>query len=91
MPEFEYYEGTKVIQHEDGSTTYIQTTHEPYVEPLSKKEQWALLGVVASMTAGVVALPFIVDRLDEWSQHRKEVRKIRREKKLAKAKTEAAE
>lgn len=80
--DFEYFEGTKTIQHEDGSTTYITTYHEPYVEPLTGKQQAAVLGITAAAVAGFVALPFAFDRLEEWSRHRKEVRAIKREKKL---------
>src|SRR6478735_5035645 len=80
--EFEYFEGTKTIQHADGSTTYVTTYHEPYVEPLTGKQQAAVLGVAAAITAGIVALPFAFDRLDEWSRHRREVRALKRGKKL---------
>lgn len=88
MPEFEYFEGTKVIEHEDGSRTYIQTTHEPYVEPLTKKETAVVIGIATSMFAGFLALPFIVERVEDWSNHRREIRKIRREKKLEQVKAE---
>jgi hypothetical protein len=37
--DFEYFEGTKTIQHADGSTTYINTYHEPYVEPLTGRSR----------------------------------------------------
>lgn len=80
--DFEYFEGTKTIQHPDGSTTYITTYHEPYVEPLTGKQQAAVFGTAAAVIAGVVALPFIVTRLEEWSHHRAEVRRLKKEKKL---------
>lgn len=91
MPEFEYYEGTKVIQHEDGSTTHIYTSHEPYVEPLTKKQTAAVIGGIVAIYAGVLSLPYVLDRMEEWSAHRKEIRRIRREKKLAKVQSEPAE
>lgn len=80
--DFEYFEGTKTIQHEDGSTTYITTYHEPYVEPLTGKQQVAVIGGLVTLVAGVVALPFALDRMEEWSRHRSEVRALKREKKL---------
>ena len=80
--DFEYFEGTKTIQHEDGSTTYITTYHEPYVEPLTGKQQAAVLGITAAAVAGFVALPFIMDRCIEWTDHRKEVRAIKKAKKI---------
>lgn len=80
--DFEYFEGTKTIQHADGSTTYVTTVHEPYVEPLTGKQQAAVLGTAAALVAGVVALPFMIDRYEEWSSHRKEVRRLKKQKKL---------
>lgn len=80
--DFEYFEGVKVIQHEDGSHTYIQTTHEPYIEPLTKKEQWAVIGITGSMIAGIIALPFVMDRFAEWDSDRREIRRLKRQKKL---------
>lgn len=80
--DFEYFEGTKTIQHEDGSTTYITTYHEPYVEPLTGKQQVAVIGGLALLVAGAVATPFIADRWVDWSLHRKEVRELKRQKKL---------
>lgn len=80
--DFEYFEGTKTIQHDDGSTTYVTTYHEPYVEPLTGKQQAAVLGITAAAVVGIIALPFGLDRLEEWSRHRREVRALKREKKL---------
>lgn len=89
--DFEYFEGTKTIQHEDGSTTYITTYHEPYVEPLTGKQQAAVLGITAAIVGGIVALPLALDRMEEWSRHRKEVRRLKREKKLNDLKNQSAE
>jgi Na+(H+)/acetate symporter ActP len=81
--DFEYFEGTKTIQHDDGSTTYVTTYHEPYVEPLTPKETAAVLGITVAMVVGAVSLPFVVERCMEWSDHRREVRRLKREKKIA--------
>lgn len=86
---FEYFEGTKVIQHPDGSTTYVQTTHEPYVEPLTPKQTAAVLGATVLGVGAVFSLPFIVDRVVDWSDHRKEIRALKRKKKLDKLEAEA--
>lgn len=80
--DFEYFEGTKTIQHDDGSTTYITTYHEPYVEPLTGKQQVAVLGGLAALVTGAIALPFVVDRWVDWSLHREEVRALKRKKKI---------
>lgn len=89
--DFEYFEGTKTIQHEDGSTTYVTTCHEPYVEPLTPKQQAAVIGATVAAIVGVIALPFGLERLEEWSHYRKERREIRREKKLAEEKAAPTE
>lgn len=80
--DFEYFEGTKTIQHEDGSTTYVTTVHEPYVEPLTGKQQAAVLGIAAASVAGIVALPFMIERYEEWSSHRREIRRLKKQKKI---------
>lgn len=87
--DFEYFEGVRTIQHEDGSHTFIHTTHEPYVEPLTPKQQAAVLGVTAAAVVGMLALPFGIVRLEEWADHRREVRAIKKRKKLEALKTEA--
>jgi hypothetical protein len=79
--DFEYFEGTQTIKHDDGSTTYITTYHEPYVEPLTGKQQVALLGVTVASVVGIIALPGIVVRVGEWADHRKEIRELKRLKK----------
>lgn len=80
--DFEYFEGTKTISHADGSTTYVTTYHEPYVEPLTGKQQAAVLGTAAAIVTGIVALPFVLDRMEEWSSHRREVRRLKKAKKI---------
>lgn len=87
--DFEYFEGTKTIQHEDGSTTYITTYHEPYVEPLTGKQQVVVFGILGTVVAGVVALPFVADRLVEWNDRRREVRALKHEKKLNDLRTQS--
>lgn len=87
--DFEYFEGTKTIVHEDGSTTYVTTMHEPYVEPLTPKQQVAVIGAAVVGVIGIIALPFGLERLEEWSRFRAERREIRREKKLAEEKASA--
>lgn len=79
--DFEYFEGTQTIKHDDGSTTYVTTYHEPYVEPLTGKQQAAVLGITVASVVGVIALPSIVSRVGEWSEHRREVRELKRLKK----------
>lgn len=88
MPDFEYYEGTKIIEHEDGSTTHIHTTHEPYVEPLTPKQALVLTGICVATVGGIIGLPFAIERLDEWSSHRREVRRLKKAKKLADLKSQ---
>ena len=80
--DFEYFEGVKTIQHADGSTTYVHTTHEPYVDPLTPKEQLAVIGTAIVAVVGICALPFGLVRLEEWSQKRAEVRDLKHQKKL---------
>jgi hypothetical protein len=80
--DFEYFDGVKTIQHQDGSTTYIHTTHEPYVEPLTGKESAIVIGIATLLVAGACALPFAIERGVEWTEHRAKVRRIKREKKI---------
>lgn len=89
--DFEYFEGTKTIVHDDGSTTYVTTYHEPYVEPLTGKQQAAVLGIAAATVVGIIALPFGLDRLEEWSQHRREVRRLKKAKKINDLKNQSTE
>lgn len=80
--DFEYFEGTKTIQHPDGSTTYVTTYHEPYVEPLTPKQQLAVFGITAAIGTAFVTMPLWVARLEEWSDHRKEIRRLKKQKKI---------
>lgn len=88
--ELDYFDGTRTIVHDDGSTTYINYTHEPYVEPLSPKAQAAVIGATVLGVIGIIALPFGLERMEEWSRFRAEKREIKKQKKLAALKDEAA-
>lgn len=87
--DFEYFEGTRTIAHEDGSHTYITTYHEPYIEPLTGKQQAAVLGVTVAAVAAVVALPAIVVGVGEWLDDRREIRRAKKAKKIADLKNQS--
>jgi hypothetical protein len=63
----EYFEGTRTIVHDDGSSTHITYEHEPYVEPLSPKQTVALGGVALGICALVVGFPVV----QEWRENRR--------------------
>lgn len=67
----EYFEGTRIIQNDDGSTTYITYEHEPYSEPLTTKQKAAMTVITLGALGTVIGLPVIVDKFDSWSFNRK--------------------
>lgn len=70
----EYFEGTRIIEHEDGSVTHITYEHEPYTEPLTWKESAALLTGLFGFTGVVVAAPFLLEKVYDWTSNRSEIK-----------------
>jgi hypothetical protein len=79
MPQ-EYFEGTRTIVHDDGSSTHITYEHEPYVEPLTPKQTVALAGIVLGGLAVITSVPFI----SEWLEERRRTKEAERRMKLVK-------
>lgn len=65
----EYFEGTRIISNDDGSTTYITYEHEPYSEPLSRKQSVVLglitLGAPLVILGVPIALAKVADVFDD--------------------------
>jgi len=64
----EYFEGTRIILNDDGSTTYVTYNHEPYTEPLTPKQSAIAIAVVLVLPVvavlGPVGIAALADKLD---------------------------
>lgn len=77
MNDFDFFEGTRIIQNEDGSTTYYHVTHEPYVEPLTTKQKVAVTGALTAVILAPVAPVLVavgVEKFIDWKERRQQKR-----------------
>lgn len=75
----EYFDGTRTIEHDDGSTTYIHYEHEPETSPMTWKETLAAIsigiGIPAIGLAGVAAWTKMAENLNDRAAKRERQKK----------------
>lgn len=71
----DYFNGTRVITHDDGSQTTIYYEHEEPVVPLTLKGKLFLTAVLVGAPAVAIGIPVLlekwVDGTDDRAVHRK--------------------
>lgn len=80
----EYFEGTRIISNDDGSTTYITYEHEPYSEPMTKKQLIATMAATFGVILAPIGFVAAAAGLEKWTNRRDENKTKRSRQKLNK-------
>lgn len=71
---YEYFEGTRVIEHEDGSNTIVTYEHEPATEPLTLKGKLFLTAFLIGAPAISIGAPVLIEKMVDKSVRKQDER-----------------